>query len=133
MNFFLFFSAFLLTGCFQSADLAVVQTLQSEKGTLTHLEKKLKQAEKVKHEAKLEVAAIKKEIDVAKIALIRKHIDEFKEGKVSSKGLFTEEREVLYNMIQEGSSSIAFEAQLELDRILRMITEQGNQEKKHVF
>lgn len=125
----------LICGCFRNSDFGIMHALSSRKQKLKieHLEKKLERAEEAELQAKNEVENLKSAIDEAKIALIRKQIDDYEHANTSSSVLFVEEREALYELIQEGPSPAAFEAQVELDRILRIITEQGNEEKSHVF
>lgn len=101
MKIILFFLAFFLTGCFEPTNIAILQTLQNKKDLLTYLEEKLQKAEKINEETKVEILMLQKEIDEAKIAFIREHIDDFKGSEVSSETLFRNEREELYKMIQK--------------------------------
>ncbi|OGN63508.1 MAG: hypothetical protein A3E80_01940 [Chlamydiae bacterium RIFCSPHIGHO2_12_FULL_49_9] len=99
---------------------------------ITLLEKKLEAAEKEKEGAELEVERLAKEIHEAQLALVRQQVDEFERKieeidplKFEASFLFMREREMLHQMIQTGPSPSAFAAQVELDRILRLITEIG--------
>lgn len=93
------------------------------KQKIAFLQKKLEIAKKAQEKANLEVEHLVSEIDWTQLMLIQKKIEdcELKENKNESR--FLQERELLYQMIQSGPSPSAFEAQVALDRILRIITE----------
>lgn len=133
----LFFCIFplIFIGCFRSPDFGIIQALSArkQKMKISNLEKKLERAEEIELLAKADVENLRQEIDEEKLALIRKQIDAYEKVNISASVLFVEEREALYELIQEGPSPAAFKAQVELDRILRIITEHGNEEKSHAF
>jgi len=124
----------LLSGCFSSLRLqepALAQSLspRKQRQKIASLEKKLEAAEKEQRKAQNSVEQLASEIEEAKIALIRKQVDDYERKNERSSALFLEEREALYRMIQTGPSSTAFQAQTELDRILRIITERSDEGK----
>lgn len=92
-------------------------------GQINSLEKKLQSAESTKQKTDLEITTLTDQIRRAKLALIRKRVDEFqtKQPRAEPSTLFLTEREALYEMIQHGA--YVAEAQVELDRILRLITQ----------
>lgn len=105
---------------------------------VTVLQKKLEAAELEQKKAEEEVERLLKEVSDAQLALIRKRVDSYEQQiqklqtdpqkyaqllQLESSTLFLKEREMLHQMIQTGPSPSAFEAQVVLDRILRMITE----------
>ena len=122
----------LLTACFNAPDQMVAQGLspKKQKQRIASLQKKLEMAVREQAEVQTEVERLAYEIDQAQLALIRRQVDRYeqKKEKVLSP-LFLEEREALYRMIQTGPSPASFEAQVELDRILRIITELSDEEK----
>lgn len=107
--------------------MGILQTLsvKRQQQKILQLERKLEKAERVERTAKREVERIAEEICQAKVALIRARVDLFENEKHYE--VLSEEREALYEMIQEGPSPAAFEAQVELDRILRIITEKSDE------
>lgn len=119
----------VLSACFGGNEQLLVQgpNAKKQRQKISNLQKKLEVAAKEKEKAITEVERLQNEIDEAKLALIRKQIDDYEKRK--EKNVFVEEREVLYRLIQSGESSKAFEAQVELDRILRVITELSDEEK----
>lgn len=123
---------FFLTSCFSSSEapIAQVPNLKKQKQKIALLEKKLEQAEKAQRKALTEVEKLADEIDQAKLALIRRQIDKHEEKNAPAPTLFLEEREALYRMILDGPSPAALEAQVELDRILRLITELSDGQEK---
>lgn len=143
------FSLLLLSACFSSGDSGQIvfqkgsQSKQKQK--IGWLEKQKEIAEKNKKNAEEEVERLATEIHQAKLTLIRKLIDQYEIQiadflsqpqknarlfQLEISHLFLEEREILHQIIQEGPSPSAFEAQVELDRILRMITELSEQQEK---
>lgn len=120
----------LLMSCFYVPEFPVVQSglsAKKQKQRIAVLQKKLESAEKEHKKVQIEVEKLASEIHEAQLALIRRQIDEAERKKTAS--LFLEEREALYEMIQSGPSPAAFEAQVELDRILRIITELSDERK----
>lgn len=111
MKYSIFF--LLLASCFSGPDSILVQ-----REKITHLQKKLELAQ-------IDIKNLRREIDYAKLVLIRKQIDEYERTEVKPSPFFMEEREALYELIQAGH----LEAQNELDRILRMITELSDGEE----
>lgn len=116
----------ILCSCFnKGADQWVGQVPNTKKAKqkIAVLQKRLEIAKKVLEKAELEVENLISEIDWAQLMLIRKKIEDFELKGQKSESRFLQERELLYQMIQSGPSPSAFEAQVELDRILRIITE----------
>ncbi len=120
-----------LSCCFSSHEQFVVQNIspKKQKQKIANLQKKLQIAEKEQKKLESDVERLAREIDEAQIALIRRQLDDYEMRNDKISKLFVEEREALYRMIQSGPSPSAFEAQVELDRILRMITELSDEEK----
>ena len=121
-----------LTSCISVREPFFVQEegVQKQKQKISHLYKKLALAEEEKRNAEMDAKQLTHEINIAKLALIRAQIDAYEKGKDKNFTLFMEEREVLYQLIQEEVPSQALEAQVELDRILRIITELSDEEKR---
>lgn len=124
-------------------DQALVQNapLIKQKQKIALLEKKVQLAEKEQKKAEEEVEKLKRELGQAELILIQKQVNGFETQvkkiqtdpqlsarllQIEASTLFLKEREILYQMIQDGPSPSAFEAQVMLDRILRMITELGD-------
>lgn len=120
-----------LTSCFSFIeDLPLVQSnpIRKQKHQITLLQKKLASAEESQKKAIAEVEKIQEEIYQAQLSLIRKQVDNYEKQpqKWASKdpsALLFAEREELHQIIQAGPSPAAFDAQFELDRILRLITQ----------
>ena len=123
-----------LSSCFSGREEYIVQTPtpKRQKQKIALLQKKLKGAEKEQLKISSEIERISREISETEISLIRRQLDEYERRNNTSFSLFMEEREALYRMIQSGPSPEAFEAQVELDRILRLITEMSD-EAKYTF
>lgn len=124
-------SLLILSSCHLGSDGSAFQSLsvQKQKMRLVNLEKKLERAKEIEAHAKIQLEELKEEVDSAKVYLIRKELDDFEKTKRrDGNSLFAEEREALYDLIQKGPSSASFEAQIELDRILRIITEFSDEE-----
>ncbi|MES2272608.1 MAG: hypothetical protein V4487_00250 [Chlamydiota bacterium] len=137
-----------LTGCFSKSDpssneQAIVSAprVRKDNQKIANLQKKLELALQIEKRAKSEVERLDLEIHQAELALIRKCVDEYQKqitdpkkfhylAHLEASGLFTKERETLHKIIQDGPSSSSFEAQMELDRILRMITEIGDNTRR---
>lgn len=121
----------LLTACFSAPEQMVAQgaSAKKQKQRISTLQKKLELAEKERLKVQSEVEQLALEIDRAQLALIRKQLDKYEQKKEKTPSLFLEEREVLYRMIQSGASPSSFEAQVELDRILRIITALSDEKK----
>jgi septal ring factor EnvC (AmiA/AmiB activator) len=129
-RYFLIFLA--LPACFSAPDQMVAQTInpKKQKQKIASLQKKLELAEKERAQIETEVERLAFEIDQAQLLLIRKQLDRCEQKKEPiPPSLFLEEREALYRMIQADSSPASLEAQVELDRILRIITEFSDSEK----
>ena len=90
----------VLSACFSTAELPVVQGLSAkkQKQKIVVLQKKLESAEKEQKKVQDEVGKLASEIHEAQLALIRRQVDEAERKKAHS--LFLEERETLYQMIQ---------------------------------
>lgn len=126
-------SLLFLTSCFtNSIEQPLVQgpNTKKQRQKIAVLQKKLELAEKEQLKVQTEVDRLATEINQAKLSLIRKQLDRYEKKNEKDLQLFLEEREALYRMIQEGPSPSAFEAQIELDRILRIITECSDEEAR---
>lgn len=122
---------FAVASCFRGVDALLVQgpSIKKQKQKIIHLQKKLETAEKEKERAESDVETLSREINEAQLALIRRQVDDYEKRKESASNLFMEEREALYRLIESGITPQAFDAQVELDRILRIITELSDEEK----
>jgi t-SNARE complex subunit (syntaxin) len=120
-------SLLFLTSCFTLNESALVQgpSPKKQRQKIAVLQKKLQGAEKEQKKVQSQVETLAQAIDEAEISLIRRQIDDY-ERKGDKSNLFLQEREALHRMIQSGPSPSAFEAQVELDRILRLITEESD-------
>lgn len=136
-----------LTGCMANSPFhlgegqEVVQTLSltKQKQRITLLQKKLENAERDLKNVQEEVDHLQSELHQSQLALIAKQIEnyELQIRKIQTDpsrllrpttqdeklAPFLKEREMLQHMMENGPSPEAFEAQIVLDRILRMITE----------
>lgn len=135
-----------LTGCIASQGLhigegqEIVQSLPvtKQKQRIALLQKKLERAEKHLKDAQEYVEQLNGELHMSQLALIERQIENYEkqaakavieprrksiEESEEENGLFLKEREMLQQMMQNGPSPEAFEAQVVLDRILRVITE----------
>lgn len=116
----------------------VVQTmsLTKQKQRIALLQKKLQYAEKNLKEAQNEVEELNTVLHESQLSLIAKQIENYDQQirknptRIANHRLqeergapFLKERELLQQMMENGPSPQAFEAQVVLDRILRMITE----------
>lgn len=121
----LIFLLLLLTACFNSSEtfIATRLTPKKMKQKISVLQRKLEAAEKEYKQAKEDVEKLACEINETQLALIRSKVDKYEKRKEKDPSFFLSEREALYKIIQTGPSPAAFEAQVELDRILRIITE----------
>jgi len=128
----LFFLPVFLSSCFSGNEQFVVQGLSAKKQRqkIALLQKKVELAEKEQRKVCNEVEELREEMNRARLALIHKQVDDY-ENKGGAPNLFLDERELLYRMIQEGPSPSAFTAQVELDRILRIITEFSDDQKRY--
>ncbi|MBU6384283.1 MAG: hypothetical protein KGR16_08245, partial [Verrucomicrobia bacterium] len=121
----------ILSACVGSGEQLLVQSpsLKGQRRKISHLQKKLEVALAAKEKAAYEVERLQREMDEAQLAVIRRHIDDMEQRKERQAHFFAEEREALYRLIQSGDPTKAFEAQMELDRILRIITELSDEER----
>lgn len=124
-----------LSSCFTAGEPLLVQgpSPKKQKQKIAVLQKRLESAEKEQKKIETDVERLSTEINEAELALIRRQLDDHERRAEKAPTLFMEEREALYRMIESGPSPAAFEAQVELDRILRLITELSEGEEKHVF
>lgn len=130
----------VLSSCFTAQEPLFVQgpSPKKQKQKIALLQKKLESAEKEQKKIETDLERLSTEIDRAQLALIRRQLDDHERRADKAPTLFMEEREALYRMIESGPSPAAFEAQVELDRILRLITELSEEkgipsEGKYVF
>jgi hypothetical protein len=137
----------LLTSCMtegsfhlgEGTDVVQTMSVSKQKQRISLLQKKLEYAERGLKEAQDEVEELNTELHESQLALIAKQIENYEHqlrktqenpsrkfmGRMQEdKGApFLKERELLQEMMENGPSPQAFEAQVVLDRILRMITE----------
>ncbi len=123
MRYALIFAPFVFSACTSNVNTLV----QREK--IFHLQKKMQLAQKEKERAEKDVVMLAREIDLAKLELIRRQIDNYEPSPLDPASAFIAEREALYGLIQSGDTEMALEAQVELDRILRIITELSDEEQ----
>ena len=141
--FFLLFSA-----CAAISDepeaLAHSAPAKKQKQKISNLKKKLGDAEKEKKKAEEEVEVLREEVYDAELAYIRGQVDSCEEALATLRvkpekysqflakehsTLLLKEREMLHEVIQQGPSPSALEAQLMLERIQRLITDLANDKK----
>ncbi len=115
----------VLTACISGGGDLVIHSpnVKKQRQRVSNLQKRLEVAAKEKVKAESEIERLQKELDEAKLALIRRQLDDYERHRSKPPTFFMEEREALYQLVQAGPSAIALEAQGELDRILRIITE----------
>jgi hypothetical protein len=141
-----FFLLFSLQGCLSNRMLHIGGDSQTvyglpitkQKQRIAFLQKKLEIAEKNLRKAQDEVELLNGDLHQSQLALIEKQIENHEQQlrkarldpKAKSWGhqaeastLFLKEREILQQMMESGPSPAALDAQMILDRILRMITE----------
>ena len=100
--------------------------VRKQKQKIASLQKKLDAAQTEEEKIKKELSSLTEEISFARLALIRKQVDEYEKKMVTPtepSSLFLKERELLYDMIENGPVSTVHSAEALLDRILRIITE----------
>lgn len=102
--------------------------IKRQKQRVALLQKKLEIALKQQKKVEEEVTLLSEELAETKLHLIRKELDHIEKNEKTQASQFEEEREILYQLIQSGSSKVSFEAQCELDRILRWITLNSEEE-----
>jgi len=124
----------ILSACFSTAEPLLVQgpIVKKQKQKVSNLRKKLEATEEEKEGVEKKIERLQREIDEAELALIKRQIDEYERHPYKEISLFIEEREALYRLIQTGDSSQSKDAQVELDRILRIITELSDG-TRHVY
>lgn len=119
----------LLTACgvHSVRDQDIVQTLspRKQRSRIAHLEKRLAAVEAERERATAAALEISNELEEARLALIRRQVDDYEASHEKPHALFLQEREALYAIIQQGPGPAALAAQAELERILRLITEYG--------
>ena len=124
----------LLSSCMSNIAFDGVQSLSAskQKQRITFLQKKLEIAEKGLKGAQEEVEHLHSELHQSQLSLIARQIENYEQhirqvgpSRLSEEKIapFLKEREILQQMMENGPSPEAFEAQVVLDRILRMITE----------
>lgn len=147
LSFFLtFFLCFVLAGCLSNRSFLIGEDSQAvyglpvtkQKQRIIFLQKKLEIAEKNLNRAQDEVERLSQDLHQSQLALIEKQIENYEHqiqkvrldpkakspwGHTETSALFLKEREMLQQMMENGPSPTALDAQMILDRILRMITE----------
>ncbi len=103
---------------------------KKQKQKIALLQKKLEIAEREHEKVQSEVERLALEIERAQISLIRRQLDKYEQSSEKPSSLFLDERDALYRIIQTGPSPSSFEAQVELDRILRLITALSDEDVK---
>lgn len=124
----------ILSACVSTVEPLLVQgpVLKRQKQKVLNLRKKLEATAGEKEKMERRAEELQREIDEAELALIKHQIDEYERHPQKEISLFIEEREALYRLMQTEGSSHSADAQIELDRILRIITELSD-EAKHVY
>lgn len=123
----------------EGADVVQTMSVTKQKQRISLLQKKLEYAERGLKEAQNEVDSLNTELHESQLSLIAKQIENYEQqlrkslenpsrklaGRIQEERStpFLRERELLQQMMENGPSPQAFEAQVVLDRILRMITE----------
>ncbi len=117
---------------------------KKQKQKIALLEKKLELAERDKKEIDEEVMALQERVQEARVALVRKLLEEYEKEvarlhedplkyskflQMEMSNLFLKERETLHQVIRKGLCPASLEAQAVLDRILRLITELSDEKK----
>lgn len=139
-------SALFLTGCLSNNSLLSLDnqdnvqnlSVSRQKQRITLLQKKLQIAQKDLQEAQEQVIVLSKELQASQLALISRQIESYEQQvekihglsfrngfKLSQdpNGLFIKEREMLEEMMESGPSPESSQAQIVLDKVLRLITE----------
>ena len=131
---YLILTLFILNACISHTETLFAQgpTFKRQKQKVLNLRKKLESVVEDKEDTEKRIESLQREIDEAELALIKRQIDEYEKYPQKEISLFIEEREALYRLIQTGEMSQAEEAQGELDRILRIITELSD-ETRHAY
>lgn len=121
----IFFTTVLLSACAGPHIASNELSPRKQKQRIALLQKKLDVAQEDSEKAHRHVSQLEGELRAAKLSLIRKQLGEYekKQRPLEASSLFAKERELLHELIQGGSASLAREAQDLLDRILRLITE----------
>lgn len=138
----------LLTSCAAPSlvtDDTITLSPAKQRQRIAYLQKKLELAEREQTKAQEETEALQTELARAQLALIRRQVEGFENQlrswqadpqkyykilQIEPSVLFLKERETLHALIQSGPSPASSEAQVTLDRILRMITELGDHETR---
>ena len=122
----------------EGSELAQNMSATKQKQRIALLQKRLEFAEKDLKKAHDEVEKLHGELHQTQLILIGKQIENYEKQMYKFRedprykakafqgdkiSLFLKEREMLQEMMENGPSPEAFEAQVVLDRILRMITE----------
>lgn len=147
MNKALLLSLIFFTSCFsfrQEPNLVQSAPIRKQKHQIALLQKKLKSAETSQKKATAEVERVQEEMQQAQLTLIRKQVDRYEKQLQEARknpqkwaqftaadpsSLFLAEREDLHKILQTRPSPAAFDAQVELDRILRLITQLSDESK----
>lgn len=145
----------ILQGCLSNRALHIGQDSQAvhalpitkQKQRIAFLQKKLELAEKNLRKAQDEVERLSSDLHHSQLSLIERQIENYEQqvrklrsdpklrwqgghyGEEST--LFLKERELLQQMMENGPSPSALDAQVILDRILRMITELKEIQESH--
>lgn len=116
----------LLTSCVTLTDGERFLGAAKQKQRVNFLQKKLDAAEIEKNDMEERIVQMQEELWATELEVVKRQVDKGmrripKNADVAA--LFWEERETLYRLTRNASPSVAFEAEVELDRILRLITE----------
>ncbi|MBI3508030.1 MAG: hypothetical protein HY069_00085 [Chlamydiia bacterium] len=100
---------------------------RKQKQKIALLQKKLEAAARDEEKKKQEILELQEAIRAARLALIRKELNQYEAKKHPySAELFQQEREFLQEVLQYGTNQMAKDAELLLERILRIITEESS-------
>lgn len=120
--FTLFFASCMNSGFHLNEGQNIVQTmpLTKQKQRIAILQKKLEIAQRNLKNAQESVDDLNSELQQSQLTLIEKTLDTYKKDGMFAGGDFHKEKAVLYEILQDGPSPTAFEAQVVLDRMLRL-------------
>lgn len=136
-----------LTGCMSNSSLLSLDnqdniqnlSVSRQKQRISLLQKKLQNAQKDLFEAQELVSVLSKELQASQLALIARQIENYEQQVEKAQifaqknnytkfshdqnVLFIKERELLEEMMENGPSPESSQAQIVLDKVLRLITE----------
>lgn len=120
----------ILVGCTSTQHMASLQEMSPRKmkQKISLLEKKLRRVRDEDEKTKSEISELIQEIYLTQLTLIENEVAESEKKldrfyrPIDTAALFLKEREILHEIIQQGTLSMTQHAEALLDRILRIIT-----------